>query len=80
MKKTNQTDLDFDMINLDETAGWDKLELESALEEAKEETVVFQGEVTISEEELFAEEKVDTYESVEEPEYFDCEDEPVYAE
>ena len=32
MKKTNQTDLDFDMIDLDETAGWNALELESALE------------------------------------------------
>lgn len=37
MKKINQTDLDFDMINLDETAGWNKLELESALEQTKEE-------------------------------------------
>ena len=36
MKKTNQTDLDFDVINLDETAGWNRLELESALEETKE--------------------------------------------
>ncbi len=79
MKKTNQTDLDFDMINLDETAGWNKLELESALEETKKETVVFQGEVTISEEELFAEEMVDTY-SVEEIEYLDDEDECVNAE
>ena len=33
MKKINQTDLDFDMINLDETAGWDRLEVETALEE-----------------------------------------------
>ena len=76
MKKTNQTDLDFDMINLDETAGWNRLELESALQEAKEETkeesLVFQGEVTISEDELFAEEMVDTYEA--EVEYFDEED------
>lgn len=87
MKKTNQTDLDFDMINLDETAGWNRLELESALQEAKEETkeesLVFRGEVTISEEELFAEgelfteEAVDTYEA---EEYLDEEDEPLYEE
>ena len=87
MKKTNQTDLDFDMINLDETAGWNRLELESALQEAKEETkeesLVFQGEVTISEEELFAEgelfteEAVDTYEA---EEYLDEEDEPLWEE
>lgn len=74
MKKTNQTDLDFDMINLDETAGWNKLELESALEE-KEESLVFQGEVTISEEELFAMETMDTYTEKEEIEYLDDEDE-----
>lgn len=80
MKKTNQTDLDFDMINLDETAGWNKLELESALEETKDENVVFQGEIIISEEELFAGEMVDTYESAEEIEYLDDEDEPVYGE
>ena len=78
MKKTNQTDLDFDVINLDETAGWNRLELESALEETKEESLVFQGEVTISEDELFAEEMVDTYEA--EVEYFDEEDEPVCEE
>ncbi len=54
MKKTNQNDLDFEMINLDETAGWNQLEIESALEESKstEEDFVFQGEITISEEEL----------------------------
>ena len=83
MKKTNQTDLDFEMINLDETAGWDRLEVESALKEAtentKEESVVFQGEVTISEEELLADGLVDTYEAAEE-EYWDEEDEPVYEE
>jgi len=56
MKKTNQNDLDFEMINLDETAGWDQLEIESALAESKntEESFVFQGEITISEEELLS--------------------------
>ena len=56
MKKTNQNDLDFEMINLDETAGWNQLEIESALAESKntEESFVFQGEITISEEELLS--------------------------
>ncbi len=67
MKKTNQTDLDFELINLDETAGWDRLEVEAAVkEEVKEENLVFQGEITISEEELFAETKKPA-----EPEYLD---------
>lgn len=74
MKKTNQTDLDFDMINLDETAGWNKLELESALEQTKEENVVFQGEITISEEKFLVQGAADTYASVEEVEYLDEED------
>lgn len=53
MKKTNQNDLELEMINLDETAGWNQLEIESALAEDKaEENMVFQGEITISEEEL----------------------------
>ena len=54
MKKTNQNDLDLEMINLDETAGWNQLEIENVLAESKhtEDSLVFQGEITISEEEL----------------------------
>ena len=33
MKKSNQNNLDFEMINLDETAGWNQLEIEEALAE-----------------------------------------------
>ena len=52
MKKTNQNDLDFEMINLDETAGWNQLEIESALAEQAgiDDDVVFQGEITYEEE------------------------------
>jgi hypothetical protein len=34
MKKTNQNNSDFEMINLDETAGWNQLEIEEALAES----------------------------------------------
>ena len=56
MKKKNQNDLELEMINLDETSGWNQLEIEAALAESNktEESVVFQGEITIDEEELFA--------------------------
>ncbi|MBR2402122.1 MAG: hypothetical protein IKB01_05015, partial [Lachnospiraceae bacterium] len=56
MKKSNQNNLDFEMINLDETAGWNQLEIEEALAEKTytEENMVFQGEITISEEELYS--------------------------
>lgn len=50
MKKSTQNDLDFDMIDLDETAGWNRLEVESALEaqEAAEDNV-FRGEIIYEE-------------------------------
>lgn len=54
MKKINQTDLDFDVINLDETAGWDRLEVETALEEEPvfvDEELVFEEEPEYGEEE-----------------------------
>ena len=55
MKKSNQNNPDFEMINLDETAGWNQLEIEEALARNTytEESMVFQGEITISEEELY---------------------------
>ena len=55
MKKTNQNNSDFEMINLDETAGWNQLEIEEALAESTytEESLVFQGEITLSEEDLY---------------------------
>ena len=51
MKKTNQNDLELEMINLDETAGWNQLEIESALSEepVSDTDVVFQGEITYEE-------------------------------
>ena len=74
MKKTNQNDLDFEMINLDETAGWNQLEIESALADDKntEESFVFQGEITISEEELLS--MGMAADVMQEVEYFDEED------
>jgi len=51
MKKSVQNDFDLEMINLDETAGWNQLEVEAALNEqtvAKDN--VFQGEITYEEE------------------------------
>ena len=74
MKKTNQNDLDFEMINLDETAGWNQLEIESALADDKntEESFVFQGEITISEEELLS--MGMAVDVMKEVEYFDEED------
>ena len=69
MKKTNQTDLDFDVINLDETAGWDKLEIESVLEE-KEEVEYFDEEDGLEEDEtVYSEEENDAVFS--EDEYLD---------
>lgn len=81
MKNTYQNDLDFDMINLDETAGWDKLEIESALyEKNEEESLVFQGEVTISEEELFAEKEETEYFDEEDDNAFNSEENEVFSE
>ena len=60
MKKVNQNNLDFEMINLDETAGWNQLEIESALaEQAGIDDVVFQGEITYEEEACETEEYLD---------------------
>ena len=51
MKKSTQNDLDFEMINLDETAGWSQLEVESALnEQSVADDNVFRGEITYEEE------------------------------
>ena len=51
MKKSTQNDFDFDMINLDETAGWNQLEVEAALDKQTEPVNnVFQGEITYEEE------------------------------
>ncbi len=51
MKKSTQNDFDFEMINLDETAGWSQLEVESALnEQTTAKDNVFQGEITYEEE------------------------------
>lgn len=60
MKKINQTDLDFDVINLDETAGWDRLEVETALEEEPvfmDEELVFEEEAEYEEDPEYAEEE-----------------------
>ena len=50
MKKSVQNDLDFEVIDLDDTAGWSQLEIETAL---KEQTVaednIFRGEITYEE-------------------------------
>ena len=47
MKKSVQNDFDLEMINLDETAGWSQLEVESALNEQTVATDnVFRGEIT----------------------------------
>ena len=69
MKKTQQNDLDFDMINLDETAGWNQLEVESALKEQEPEIEYF------DEEEEYQDPVADTYVQSEEVEYLDEEDE-----
>ena len=69
MKKTQQNDLDFDMINLDETAGWNQLEVESALEEQETEIEYF------DEEEEYQDPVADTYVQSETVEYLDEEDE-----
>ena len=51
MKKSTQNDFDFEMINLDETAGWSQLEVEAALnEQVDTKDNVFQGEITYEEE------------------------------
>ena len=51
MKKSVHNDLDFEMINLDETAGWSQLEVESGLNyQAGAEDNVFRGEITYEEE------------------------------
>jgi len=50
MKKSTQDNLDFDMIDLDETAGWNRLEIEAALTEQTDvEDNVFRGEITYEE-------------------------------
>ena len=60
MKKSTQNDFDFEMINLDETAGWSQLEVESALnEQAAAKDNVFQGEITYEE---YYEEDAEYYE------------------
>ena len=69
MKKTQQNDLDFDMINLDETAGWNQLEVESALEKQEPEIEYF------DEEEEYQDPVADTYMQAETVEYLDEEDE-----
>lgn len=80
MKKTHQNDLDFDMINLDETAGWNQLEVEAALNTEEPEIEYF------DEEEEYEDPVADTYAKAEETayaeavEYLDEEDEEaVYA-
>ena len=51
MKKSVQNDFELEMINLDETAGWSRLEVESALKQQTEvKDNVFQGEITYEEE------------------------------
>ena len=44
MAKKHQNDNDFDMINLDETAGWNQLEVEAALENIEPEIDYFDEE------------------------------------
>ncbi len=62
MKKSTQNNLDFDMIDLDETAGWNQLEIEAALEGHTDvEDNVFRGEITYEED------------GFEEPEYYETE-------
>lgn len=68
MKETHQNDQDFDMINLDETAGWNQLEVEAALEESEPEIDYF------DEEEEYFDPVADTYLQAEEVEYLDEED------
>ena len=69
MKKTQGSNLDFDMINLDETAGWNQLEVEAALSEQKPEIEYF------DEEDEYHDPVAATYEKAEEIDYFDEEDE-----
>ena len=72
MKKTTLDNLDFDMINLDETAGWNRLEVESALtKQTDAEDNVFRGEITY-EEEYYGEYEEGGYEAQEyyEDEYY----------
>ena len=74
MEKKRQNDLDFDMINLDETAGWNQLEVEAGLQKQEPEMEYF------DEEEEYLDPVATTYEKAEEIEYFDEEDEiPVYV-
>ena len=68
MKKTHQNDLDFDMINLDETAGWNQLEVENALKDQTPEIEYF------DEEEEYQDPVADTY-VAEAVDYLDEEDE-----
>ena len=93
MKKSAQNDFDLEMINLDETAGWNQLEVEAALNEqtvAKDN--VFQGEITYEEEfydddtmelDIYAAEldAQDSYEEYEEGvEYYEGEPEEYYED
>ena len=79
MKKSTQNDFDFEMINLDETAGWSQLEVESALnEQSAAKDNVFQGEITYEE---YYEEDAEYYEEGEydpeeyyEDEYYEDDD------
>ena len=82
MKKSVQNDFDFEMINLDETAGWNRLEVEAELnKQSAAKDNVFQGEITY-EEEFYDENtmELDTYaaaiaaqESYESEEYYEDE-------
>lgn len=70
MAKKHQNDQDFDMINLDETAGWNQLEVETALENMETEIDYF------DEEEEYEDPVAGTYTMESEP----VEEEPVCAE
>ena len=86
MKKSTTNEFEFDMIDLDETAGWDRLEVESALnQQAEVKDNVFQGEITYVEEfydentmemDVYAVEVAaqETYEEYEADEYYEEED------
>ena len=75
MAKKHQNDQDFDMINLDETAGWNQLEVETALKAEEPQIEYF------DEEEEYEDPVADTYTQAQEVDYLDEEDEEtVYAE
>jgi len=81
MKKSMQNDFDFEMIDLDDTAGWDQLQVETALrEQVVVEDNVFRGEITY-EEEYYEDNTVnaDAYAAAEGEEYYGEYEEDGYA-